>query len=115
MDNQDSILISIKKLLGLSSDYNAFDQDIIIHINTVFMALNQLGIGPEDGFSIEDDKAVWTDFIKDNKKLKSVVTYVYIKVKLVFDPPLSSTVMESFKQTANEIEWRLNVEAESNK
>lgn len=113
--DQDSILISIKKLLGFTPDYKVFDTDIIIHINTVFTNLNQIGVGPEEGFSIQDDKAVWTDFIKDNKKLNSVITYVYLKVKLIFDPPLSSSVMEAFKQTIDELEWRLNVEAETSK
>lgn len=112
-NNDESILISIKKLLGITADYTNFDADIIMHINTVFVTLNQLGVGPDEGFMIADDKAVWTDFIGDNKKLNSVITYVYLKVKLVFDPPLNSSVMEANKQMINELEWRINVEAES--
>ena len=110
---EESILISIKKLLGLSKEDKSFDTDLIIHINTVFVTLNQLGIGPEEGFSIEDDTATWSEFIGDNKKLNAIQTYIYLKVKLVFDPPLSSAVMDANKQTINELEWRLNLEAES--
>lgn len=109
----ESILISIKKLLGIAADYNNFDDDIIMHINSVFMTLNQLGVGPEEGFTIEDDLAVWEDFIQDNKKIESVKTYIYLKVKMLFDPSASSTITEAFKQQANELEWRLNVQSES--
>lgn len=110
---EESILTSIKKLLGITKDYKHFDTDIIMHINTVFMILTQLGVGPKEGFMIEDDSSTWDEFIKDATKFKAVETYVYLKVKLVFDPPLSSAVMEANKQMINELEWRLNVEAES--
>ena len=110
---EESILISIKKLLGLSKDYTAFDTDIIIHINSVFMILNELGIGPAEGFMIEDKTATWDEYIDDDKKFNAIQTYIYLKVKLVFDPPLSSAVMEANKQMINELEWRLNVQAES--
>lgn len=109
----ESILTSIKKLLGITEEYDQFDPDIIMHINSVFMILTQLGVGPVEGFSIEDDTAVWTDFIQDVKKLESVKTYIYLKVKLAFDPPLSSAVIESMNRLINELEWRLNVAAES--
>ena len=109
----ESILTSIKKLLGITEEYDQFDPDIIMHINSVFMILTQLGVGPTEGFSIEDDTAVWTDFIQDVKKLESVKTYIYLKVKLAFDPPLSSAVIESMNRLINELEWRLNVAAES--
>ena len=109
----ESILTSIKKLLGITKEYDQFDPDIIMHINSVFMILTQLGVGPAEGFSIEDDTAVWTDFIQDVKKLESVKTYIYLKVKLAFDPPLSSAVIESMNRLINELEWRLNVAAES--
>lgn len=109
----ESILTSIKKLLGITEEYDQFDPDIIMHINSVFMILAQLGVGPAEGFSIEDDTAVWTDFIQDVKKLESVKTYIYLKVKLAFDPPLSSAVIESMNRLINELEWRLNVAAES--
>ena len=109
----ESILTSIKKLLGIPEDYEHFDQDIIIHINSVFMILNQLGVGPTEEFTIADKTAVWSDFISDNKKFESVKTYVYMKVRLLFDPPLSSAVMDCIKKVINELEWRLNVAAES--
>ena len=109
----ESILTSIKKLLGITEEYDQFDPDIIMHINSVFMILTQLGVGPAEGFSIEDDTSVWSDFIQDIKKLESVKTYIYLKVKLAFDPPLSSPVIESMNRLINELEWRLNVAAES--
>ena len=109
----ESILTSIKKLLGIPEDYEHFDQDIIIHINSVFMILNQLGVGPTEEFTITDKAAVWSDFISDNKKIESVKTYVYMKVRLLFDPPLSSAVMDCINKVISEMEWRLNVAAES--
>ena len=105
----DSILTSIKKLLGIAEEYTQFDEDIIMHINTVFLNLTQLGVGPEEGFLIEDDVASWEDFINDNTQLQAVKTYVYLKVKLFFDPPLSSSVIESMNRMIAELEWRLNV------
>lgn len=111
----ESILTSIKKLLGITEDYTHFDTDIIIHINSVFMILNQLGIGPANGFSISDKFATWTDFLpEDNENFEAVKTYIHLKVKLIFDPPMSSAVMEAMKQMISELEWRLNVEAEHN-
>ena len=109
----ESILTSIKKLLGITEEYNQFDPDIIMHINSVFMILTQLGIGPTEGFSIEDDTSIWSDFIKDANKIEAVKSYIYLKVKLLFDPPLSSAVIDSTNRLINELEWRLNVAAES--
>lgn len=108
----DSILTSIKKLLGIAEDYDHFDQDLIIHINSVLSVLTQLGVGPSEGFSIEDENATWDDFIPEDKRLSSIRSYVYMKVKLLFDPPLSSSVMESMNRMISEFEWRLNVAAE---
>ena len=109
----ESILTSIKKLLGITEEYEHFDPDIIMHINSVFMILNQLGVGPENGFSISDSSAIWEDFLPaDNKNFEAVKSYIHLKVKLLFDPPLSSAVMEATKQMISELEWRLNVEAE---
>lgn len=105
----ESILTSIKKLLGIAEDYTQFDPDIIIHINTALMNLNQIGVGPVEGFSIEDATSIWTDFVSDMSKIEGVKTYVYLKVKLVFDPPLSSAVIESYNRTIEQLEWRLNV------
>lgn len=108
----ESILISIKKLLGIAEEYKHFDMDLIMHINSVFLILTQLGVGPEEGFVIEDDTAEWTDFIKDPAKLQAVKSYMHMKVKLMFDPPLSSAVIESMNRLIAEFEWRLNVAAE---
>ena len=111
-EQDESILNTIKKLLGIAPDYKNFDTDIIININTVFMTLHQLGVGPKEGFHIESDREVWDDYISDDDNLDAVRTYVYLKVKLLFDPPLSATVMESFRQQIQEYEWRLNVQSE---
>ena len=105
---ETSILTSIKKMLGVAEDYTEFDEDIITHINSIFLNLTQLGVGPEEGFMIEDDTAVWEDFINDSVQLQAVKTYVYLKVKLLFDPPLSSSVTESINRMIAELEWRLN-------
>ena len=109
----DSILTSIKKLLGITEEYEHFDQDIIIHINSVFMILNQLGVGPSNGFSITDKTAVWSDFISEGTNLESVKSYIYLKVRLLFDPPTTSAVMESMNRMISELEFRLNIAAES--
>ena len=109
----DSILTSIKKLLGVPEDYNHFDVDIMMHINSVFMILTQLGVGPSKGFSIEDDSAEWSDFIEDMTKVEAVKSYIYLKVRLLFDPPASSAVTETINRMINEYEWRLNVAAET--
>ena len=106
---ETSILTSIKKMLGVAEDYTEFDEDIITHINSVFLNLTQLGVGPEEGFMIDDDTAVWEDFIDDSIQLQAVKTYMYLKVKLLFDPPLSSSVTESFTRMIAELEWRLKV------
>lgn len=105
----ESILTSIKKLLGISEDYTQFDADIIMHINTVFLNLTQLGVGPETGFHITDKFDIWEDFIDDTVQLEAVKSYMYLKVKLLFDPPLSSAVIESTNRMISELEWRLNV------
>lgn len=109
---EDSILDSIKKMLGIASEYTHFDDDIIMHINSVLMILKQLGVGPSEGFRIDDNSATWSEFISDDKQLQGVKSYMHQKVKLLFDPPLSSAVIESMNRTINEFEWRLNVEAE---
>lgn len=109
----DSILTSIKKLLGPEEIYEHFDADIIMHINSAFSTLTQLVVGPEEGFVIKDKTAIWTDFIQDDKRLEFVKTYIYLKVKLVFDPPLSSSVLDAMNRQINELEWRLNVAVDS--
>lgn len=109
----DSILTSIKKLLGIAEEYRHFDEDLIMHINSVFMVLTQLGVGPSNGFIIEDDTSEWLDFLDDPIELQAVKSYMHLKVKLLFDPPLSSTVIESMNRMISEFEWRLNVGAET--
>ena len=105
----DSILTSIKKLLGITEDYEHFDTDIIMHINSVFSILTQLGVGPADGFSITGAGETWSDYIQDEKKLEMVKSYIYQKVRLLFDPPTSSALMEAANNAVAELEWRLNV------
>ena len=111
----DSILTSIKKLMGIEEDYTHFDTDLIIHINSVFMILTQMGVGPPEGFSITDKSASWTNFISnDDKRFESVKSYIYMKVRLIFDPPSSSALIEAMNRQISEFEWRLNVAAETN-
>jgi len=105
----DSILTSIKKLLGIAEDYEHFDPDIIMCINSAFSTLTQLGVGPAEGFRIEDESTEWSDFLKDDFRLEFVKTYIHLKAKLVFDPPLSSAVIESINRQISELEWRINV------
>lgn len=107
-----SILNSTKKILGISPDYTAFDLDIITHINSVFSTLQQLGVGPEIGFMIEDDTAVWEDLLGGDPRLNSVKTYVYMRVRLMFDPPSTSFAINSLQEQVREMEWRLNVNYE---
>lgn len=109
----ESILTSTKKLLGISEEYEHFDTDLIMHINTVFLNLTQIGVGPKNGFVIEDETSEWVDFIGDEATLQAVKSYMYLKVKLLFDPPLSSAVIESTNRMIAELEWRLRLAAET--
>lgn len=109
----DSILISVKKMLGIAEEYTHFDADIIMHINSVFMILTQLGVGPSNGYSIVDELDQWNDFVPESVRLDMVKSYVYMKVRLMFDPPTSSAVMEAMNRSISEFEWRLNVAVES--
>lgn len=109
----DSILTSVKKSLGIAEEHEYFDDDIIMHINTVLFNLNQLGVGPEKGFSISDKTATWEDFVPDRTDLEAIKTYVSLKVKLIFDPPLSSAAITSMEKLISEYEWRINVTAET--
>lgn len=109
----ESILDSIKKLLGIQKEYTHFDSDLIMHINTVLSILTQLGIGPVNGFSIIDDTAKWKDFVDEDPRLESVKSFIYLKVKLLFDPPMNSSVIESMNRMISELEWRLTVMADT--
>ena len=110
---EESILISIKLLLGITEDNEDFDQIILMHINTAFALLRQLGVGPSEGFMIEDKDATWNEFTSDKPKWSSVKTYIYQQVRLAFDPPTMGSVMEAIKSSISELEWRLKVEAEA--
>lgn len=105
----DSILATTKKALGLDADYDAFDVDIIMHVNSVLSTLNQLGVGNPDGFMIEDDSATWPDFLNDDPKLNFVKSYIYTRVRLLFDPPDSPVAITSLENQIKEAEWRINV------
>lgn len=109
----ESILTSVKKMLGITEEYEHFDQDIIMHINSVFMILTQLGVGPPEGFFIESSLESWTDFVEDTSQIEGIKSYMYMKVKLLFDPPDRASVMESYNRLISEFEWRLNVAAEN--
>ena len=109
----ESILTSIKKMLGITEDCEDFDTDVIMHINSVLTILTQMGVGPANGFSITDKTARWDEFLSNKLYCEPVKTYVYLKVRLIFDPPLSSAVMEAMKNMISELEWRLNAAAET--
>lgn len=106
-----SILNDIKKLLGIDEAYEAFDTDIRIHINSAFTTLAQLGVGPPGGFVITGKDETWSVFIPDAIKMESIKSYIYIKVRLLFDPPTNSFLVDSLNAQAKEYEWRLHVQA----
>lgn len=108
----DSILNSIKQLLGIPADYDVFDVNVLMFINTAIATLTQLGVGPTEGFSVVDDTATWDSFLGDDDRLNMVQTYVYARVRLLFDPPTSSFLVEALEKQAVELEWRLNVQRE---
>lgn len=108
----DSILSTIKKMLGIDPEYTDFDVDIIVNINMVFNILNQIGVGPVEGFSITDNKTVWSDYIPDTRKLEMVKSYIYLKVKQIFDPGTSSALNTAIENQVKELEWRLSVQVD---
>ena len=105
----ESILNSVKKVLGVASDVTHFDLDIMMHINTTFSTLNQLGIGPDEGYMIEDSSASWDAFLGSDPRLNNVKTYVYLRVRTLFDQPQTSFLNDAMKKQIEELEWRLNV------
>ena len=111
----DSILTSIKKLLGIAEEYDHFDADLIMHINSVLLILTQIGVGPSEGFSIKDKTDTWDEFIPDGCNLEFIKSYVYLKVKLLFDPPQSSSVMDATNRMIGELEWRISVTVDPGK
>lgn len=109
-----SILTDTKKLLGIVEADTVFDVDIILHINSIFSTLKQYGIGPDDGFEIEDDEPTWADFIGPNKAFNFVKSYVFLKARLLFDPPTTSYLIAAYKEQAAEFEARISIERELN-
>ena len=106
---QDSILMTIRKLVCGNPYTDHFDTDLLVHINACFSILNQLGVGPENGFVVTDETQSWSSYIADNYILNMVKTYVTLKVKKIFDPPLTSSVLEAMDKEISQLEWRLNV------
>lgn len=112
----ESILTSIKKLAGLTEEYEYFDIDIIMYINSVLLDLKQMGVGPAEGYVVTDESNAWVDFIPDKELLREAVkTFVAAKVRMKFDPPSGSSHLEALRETIREAEWRLCLEAESSK
>lgn len=107
-----SILRTVKRLVNVELDYDAFDEELILHINSVFGNLHQIGVGPETPYSIVDDKNLWTEFISGEENINSVKTYMGLKVRLIFDPPSTSFGIEAMKKNAEEFEWRLQIASE---
>jgi hypothetical protein len=110
---EDSILLSVKKLIGYDEDYDAFDIDLIILINSYISQLVQMGIGPSNGYKIESKEDLWTDFIGESKVLEHVKEFIFIKTRIIFDPPVNSAVLSALKDVAEEAKWRAYVEAET--
>lgn len=114
MEENKSILTSIKKLLGITEEYTHFDSDLVMHINSVFSILTQLGMGPSIGFMIENEENTWDEFVPEERGLELVKSYVYLKVKLLFDPPTSSALSEATNKMVDELEWRIFTNIELN-
>lgn len=110
----ESILASVKKMLGIADEYMRFDPDVIMHINSVLSILHQLGIGPDSGFQIDGPDQTWGDLFGDDPRLNLIKSYVYLRVRLLFDPPVG-TVLESFNRIVSEFEWRINVAVDKSK
>lgn len=114
MAKQSTILADVKKMIGPSANYDYFEPELIIHINTALNVLKQLGIGPDEGYSITaDGDDTWEDFLDENVNIEMVKTYVFLKVKTLFDPPSSGTIAEAYKAAIAEFEWRANVDVET--
>ncbi len=109
---EQSILKSVKKILGIGADYTEFDHDILTYVNSAFSTLHQLGVGPNEGFAIEDDVAVWSDFIEQDPRLNQIHTYVCLKTRVLFDPPTTSYLIGALDKQIQELEWRLNTQRE---
>lgn len=108
----ESILKSVKKTLNLQPDYEAFDPDVVMHVNSVFSTLNQLGVGPASGFMIEDGGPTWSEFLGNDPRLNHIKTYVYLRVRLLFDPPATGFHTKAMQEQIQELEWRINAQRE---
>ena len=104
----DRILESVKKVLGIAPEYLAFDQDIVMHINSAFSVLHQLGVGHDEPFMIEDETATWTEFLGTERGVNSVKSYVYLRVRLLFDPPATSFALGAMEKQIEELGWRIS-------
>lgn len=109
---EKSILNDVKKYLGVDVDYKVFDQDIIAHINSAFFTLTQLGVGPREGFFINDESYAWSAYGGNSFSVSPLKTYIYIRARILFDPPTTSFALDALQKQAVELEWRLNVYAE---
>ena len=109
----ESILDSMKKLLGMDASYTVFDVDLVIHINSIFATLAQLGVGAPEGFFIQGSGEEWHTFTSDNVLINNVKSYMYLKLRLMFDPPSSSSVLKSMEEQTKELEWRMKVAADT--
>lgn len=110
---EESILNTVKKMLGLAEDYDAFDVDVVVGINSAFLTLKQLGVGPEEGFSITGSEEKWSNFLgAESALLGAVKQYIYLKTRMLFDPPSTSSHIDALKSAISELEFRLTVEAE---
>lgn len=114
MNDQESIFLSTKKMLGISNEDSSFDSDLIMHINSVFSILNQLGVGPFDGFVITGEDETWDEFLVDDKKnrLQMIKSYMYQRVKIIFDPPSTGVLNEALERQIKELEWRIEVQSD---
>jgi len=113
MDTKNSILQSIKKSLGIMPEYEVFDDELVMHINSALSNLHQLGVGPEDEFSITDGTATWSDLLGPSSKIQNAKAYVFIKTKLIFDPPTSPQLINAYEEQLRENEFRLTVTSDS--
>lgn len=109
----DSILTSVKKIIGIAEEDESFDADIIMHINAVLMTVCQLGVGPSNGFIVTSKNDTWTDFFSETRPIEAIKSYIGLKVRLLFDPPTSGSVSDAIKNNISELEWRINVMAET--
>ncbi len=109
----DSILTSIKRMLGIEESYDVFDPEITMHINSIFLSLTEIGVGPSEGFRITGSRETWLEFIGDRKDLDMVISLMYLRVKLLFDPPTTSFAIEAIERQIREFEFRINVQVET--